>query len=86
MLLLLHIIAAFLSLLIIGISVLAPSKLRLQLSYLLVGLTLLSGTALTFSRLSHLVSICITGLIYICVAIIGLAVAKRRLAAESQSY
>lgn len=85
MLLLLHIITAFLSLLFIGVGILMPSKLRLRLSYYLVGMTLLSGTVLTFSRVSHLASICITGLIYICVAAIGLVLTKRRLAAEVQN-
>lgn len=86
MLLLLHIVAAVLSLLFIGISVLMPDKLRLKLSYCLVGLTLISGTVLTFSRLSHLASICVTGLVYIGVATIGLVVARRRLIVEAQNF
>lgn len=85
MLLLLHILVAMLSLLFIGSGVLMPTKLRLKLSYILVGLTLLSGTVLTFSRLSHLASICVTGLVYIGVASIGLVIARKRLIAEAQN-
>lgn len=60
-----HIIVALTSVVYTGYVFISPSKFKLNIAYVLVGATLASGTYLVLVNLSHLVSACVTGLIYL---------------------
>jgi hypothetical protein len=83
MLLVTHILIALSSLLVAGLSVIAPTRIKLGISYLLVALTVLSGTILTLTRPVHLVSVCITGVVYLTFAFGAIIAANYRLTAAS---
>lgn len=57
-----------------------PSKAKLKGSYILIGLTLASGTYLVISTGSNILSSCETGLVYICVVSVMAAAARHKLA------
>ena len=82
MVLLFHIVIAVSSLVYTGYVFLVPSKTKLNIAYLLVAATLFSGTFLVLTNLSHMVSACVTGLIYLGFITAGLVSAHRRLAAN----
>lgn len=79
-LLIIHIIIAVSSLVFTGYLFLKPSSLKLHISYILVGLTILSGTILVIIMPAHMVSACFAGLIYLGLVSIGLASARHKLA------
>lgn len=85
MILLIHIVIALTS--IVSTTALAarPSAAKLRLSYALIALTLASGTYLVLSMHASLLSSCVTGLVYLGVAMSGVGVAYYRLAAEKQT-
>lgn len=78
--LLLHILIAIGSLILTSVTSILPSKMKLNMSYISVALTLLSGTYLVISTKSHILQACTTGLIYLSIASFGIVVAKKRLA------
>jgi hypothetical protein len=82
MALLLHITIALLSILVTTYIFLSPSKAALRGSYVLIILTLASGTYLVASTQTHIVQSCLMGLIYLSISVVGLASAHRRLALE----
>jgi hypothetical protein len=59
-----------------------PTKRKLQISYSLVGLTLVSGTALVVTTHSPLLSSCMTGLVYLGIVLSGIFATQRKLATE----
>ena len=65
MLLVIHIIVALVSLIISASLLIKPSRNKVIASFGLIGLTLLSGTVLVLSNLSHLMSACLSGIAYI---------------------
>jgi len=65
MILLTHISIALLSIGFTTYLLFAPSRVKFRISYVLVGLTLVSGTYLTVSQSVHLLHACISGLIYV---------------------
>ncbi len=82
MILLSHIVIAFASL---GYSVYLfffPTKARLNVSYVLLGLTVASGTVLIVSSKSHMLETCVMGLFYVGLTTFGIVSAKHKLAAE----
>jgi hypothetical protein len=79
-----HIIIALTSLVVAGCAWISPSRLRLRASYAFVALTLISGTALVATRMSHLASACVSGLVYLGVVGVLLVAAERQLAAASR--
>ncbi|HEX7259881.1 MAG TPA: hypothetical protein VF272_03040 [Candidatus Saccharimonadia bacterium] len=80
MVLLIHIAIALASLLYTTYVWLAPSRPKFTVGYTLVGLTLLSGTYLTFISPAHMIQACTTGLIYIGIVSIGMVAAHGKLA------
>ena len=78
--LLLHIIIALSSVIFTGYTSFTPSKSKLQKAYLLVGLTLATGTYLLLTKPTHMVQTCITGLVYIGLVTVALVFARHRLA------
>ena len=80
MLLLSHIIIALVSLLAAGLALVKPGSRSLNFSYVLVGLTVATGTILTVQSPAHLMQACATGLIYLAMAFALIAAARQRLA------
>lgn len=80
MILLIHILVAVSSLGVTGYAFLAPSKLKLRVSYALVALTLASGTYLVLSTNARMVQACLSGLAYLGFVSAGIAAARLRLA------
>lgn len=82
MLILIHVVIALSSLIYTGYLYFRPSKAGLSVSYSLIGATLTSGTYLIVSTHANLTSTCITGIIYLSIALVALLLARRKL----QSY
>jgi hypothetical protein len=80
--LLVHIIIALLSLVISGFTFLQPSKTKLNLSYFVVALTLVTGSYLVIFGHANLVKTCITGIIYLGFVTAGLVQAHKKIAKE----
>lgn len=77
--LLLHIIIALSSIGYTGLTFLKPSKQKLYISYLLVAATIATGTYLVILMPSHMVSSCITGLVYLGIVMSGILATRHRL-------
>ena len=82
MLVALHVGIVLASLIYTGYVYLSPSKAKIYGAYGLVAATLASGTALTISTHAPLLSVCMTGLLYLGIVIAGILAAYRRLAKE----
>lgn len=80
MLLLTHITIALASLLYTTYVYFSPSQTKLYVSYGLAGATLASGTYLVIENSAHLVSACISGIIYLSIVSFGIALARKKLA------
>lgn len=83
MLVLTHILIAISSLVVTTLAFFVPTKTKLNITYALVGLTFLSGTLLVLSMPSHLVSSCISGLLYLGIVLAGIFAARYRLAKQT---
>lgn len=83
MILLIHVIIALASILYTGYVYLSPSKNKLAVSYALVGLTVLTGTALVFQNQAYLLQACISGLLFLGAEFLAIAMARRKLAAAT---
>lgn len=83
MALLIHICIAIISLVGTGALYLAPSKIKLQASYGLVALTLISGVYLVATTRAHLASACASGLVYLAIVSVGIAAGRAKLARQS---
>jgi len=75
----LHVIIASLSIGSATYTFISPSKHKLWASYILVGLTLISGTYLVFSKPTQMLQVCVEGLVYIGAVSIALLLARRKL-------
>jgi len=80
MILPLHIIIALTSIFYTGYTFVNPSNKKFTISYVLVASTLVSGTYLVIMNASHLVSACMTGIVYLAFVTAGLVAAHRRMA------
>lgn len=60
----------------------SPSKKRLNITYGLVALTLITGTHLVIVSHAAMLSACTTGLIYIGVMLVAIYASRRKLAAQ----
>jgi hypothetical protein len=65
MFLLIHVGVAMSSMLLAGIAMFTPSRFKLYTIYVLVALTLMSGTGLVIVTGSNLLQSCVTGLLYL---------------------
>lgn len=81
--LLLHIVIALSSIGYTGLAFLKPSRQKLYTSYLLVAATIATGTVLVILMPSHMVSACITGLVYLGVVMSGLIATRHKLLKKS---
>jgi len=82
MILLTHILIAVASLISTTWLAFTPSKAKFYTSYALIGLTLASGTYLVISLHAPMLKTCLTGLVYLSVAVGGVVVAHYRLARQ----
>lgn len=80
MVIILHILIAFISIFYTGYTYLFPSVRKLFASYCLVFATLISGSYLLIIRPTHMAQTCITGLIYLGFVTIGITKAHKKLA------
>ena len=83
MIVLIHVLIALTSIIFSSLLVIFPSKTKLRLSYLLIGLTLASGTLLVITTHVSILKTCISGLIYLAFVMSEAAVAWRRLEVKS---
>jgi len=84
MILLLHITIALAS---VGLTTYAffnPSQAKLRISYALVTLTLISGTALVIESQAHMLQACVTGLAYVGAVSVGIAGVRYKLAKQTR--
>ena len=77
---LLHIIIALSSLVSAGLVFLFPSQLKLNISYVFVALTLITGFDLVLSKPTHLTQTCIEGLVYLGVVSLAIVSARKSVA------
>jgi hypothetical protein len=84
MLLVLHIIAALGGIIMTTFSFLSPSLPRIRFSYGLVMLTVLSGTVIIIRDHLSILSVCLSGLLYIGFTVSGLIAAGHRLAHQTE--
>ncbi len=80
MLLISHIIIALFSLVYTLYLFFYPSKPGLITSYVLVALTVISGTALVIIKPAHMTQTCVTGLVYLAVIFSGIIAVHHKLA------
>ena len=64
MLLIVHIFTAFISLFVSTIVVLYPSKFRLISSYILFGITVISGIVVSLQYTTNIAQSCLSGFVY----------------------
>jgi len=62
----------------------APAESRFRIAYVLIGLTILTGTYLVLALPAHLTEVCITGLTYIGLVSVGIVAARLRLTKDRQ--
>jgi hypothetical protein len=82
MLLLIHILSALGGIGLTTYSYLAPSVTKIRYSYGLVLLTIASGTIIIVKNHLSILSICLSGLLYVGFTVSGLVAASRRLARQ----
>ena len=82
MLIIVHVGIALSSMILAAFALFYPSLSRLRLTYALIALTFATGTALVFLDSSKLPQVCTTGVLYLVVMLVGVAVIRRRLAAS----
>jgi hypothetical protein len=79
MLVLIHIIIAVSGLVASGLTYVAPSAVKLKLSYVLVALTFISGTYLVLASDSSIKSACLSGIVYLSAVMLLLSGAKKQI-------
>lgn len=82
MILALHIVIAVFSLVFAAYGFFAPSKTKLSVNYVLLVLTLVSGSYLVVSAPAHMTEGCMMGLFYTLIMIGASIATKRKLQAE----
>jgi len=78
MLVLLHVVIAFSSMVYTGYTYFRPAKTRLRISEGLVALTLASGTYLVVSTHSPMLQACLMGLIYLAATLAAIIAAYKK--------
>jgi len=82
MILITHIIIALASLVIASVSFFKPSQAKIKGSYIMLALTMISGSILMYLNPGHIVESCIVGLAYVVISLVLVASANRKLATE----
>jgi hypothetical protein len=81
MIVLIHVLAALVSLIFTSYTYIFPAQNKIRASYGLVALTLGSGTYLVVSTKSNMLKACLTGLIYLAIVLTAIIAAQSKLAA-----
>lgn len=84
MLLVLHILAALGGIGLTTYSYLSPSIAKIKTSYLMVLLTITTGTIIIIRDHLSILSVCLSGLLYIGFTVSGLIAAQAKLAKQTQ--
>jgi len=79
MLVLIHVLSALASLAVAAVNLLIPSAYKLRATYVLTGLTVATGTWLIVSDKAHILTTCITGLIYLSAITVATVMGRFRL-------
>ena len=82
MILLLHVAIALSSLAVTALAFVSPKQSLLNASYVLVVLTILTGTYIAVESPAHMVQACMSGLVYTAVVMGGIGAARRKLIRE----
>lgn len=82
MILLLHITIALSSLVVTATAFMTPKVSLLRASYVLVAMTIATGSYVTFMNPSHMVQACVSGLLYTVVVLGGVSAVRRKLAVD----
>jgi len=78
MILITHIIIAIASIFYSTYLFMSPSKAKFNVSYSLVGMTLVSGSFLVFLQPSHMAQACVSGLTYTAFVLVAIVAAKKK--------
>ena len=65
-----------------GNAYISPSKNKIYTACTMIAATLISGTVLAVASHSHLLSVCVSGLLYLGTASVGIVAASKKLARE----
>lgn len=84
MLLLTHIAIASISLVFSTLGLFAPSQLKLKISYLFIAGTFMTGILLIVENSANLAHVCMSGILYLAVALTEAYVTRRRLHAAAE--
>lgn len=79
MILLLHILVALSSLVVTAAAFVSPKQSLLNVSYILVALTVVSGTYIAVMSPAHMVQACVSGLFYTAIVLSGIVAVRRKL-------
>lgn len=82
MALIIHILIAITSIAFTTVLLISPSQTRFRINYVLIGLTLASGTYLVVSTNAAMLKACMSGLLYISVVTAGTIAAQYRYARQ----
>lgn len=82
MILLFHIVCAFISVIYTAFISVQPSQSRLRIAYTLAGVTFISGFYLLSANPSHLAQACVVGLMYFGLVSFGIVSARNKLALQ----
>jgi hypothetical protein len=80
MILVLHIAVALSSVVCSSLGFFIPSKFKLVATYILIGLTLISGTFLVITTHAPVLQSCVSGLVYVSIVSAGTLAMRRKLA------
>lgn len=81
MILVAHILIALTSLILALYTLFAPTHRKLLISYMLIALTVVSGIYMVVASPSHMMQACVSGLVYLSVVFVMIALARRKLVA-----
>lgn len=82
MILIAHIIVAFTGLALSTLTFLKPTQSKINASYVMLALTMVSGTLLTYLTPGHILESCLVGLVYVAITLTLVVSANRKLATE----
>ncbi len=82
LLVIIHVLIAISSIAYTGYTFLFPTKTKFKISYAFVAATLTTGTYLVMMKPAHMVSACMTGIVYLAFVTVGLVAAHQRLVAS----
>lgn len=80
MLLVIHILIAISSIILTTYTYLHPSKSKLNFSYILAALTIMTGSYLIFIKPAHMVQSCMAGVTYLGFVTLAIVAARKKLA------